>query len=220
MVGVAGSAKSASLSYSRRSGAPSPLHTGVGTLYCPGPFSPGVPVIEVLILAVALSMDAFAVAIGLGTRNGSPGMALKAGLFFGFFQALMPLIGYLGGQGALGWIADYTHVVAFVLLAFIGGKMIYEGLQEGIEEDLAAITNRVMLILAIATSIDAMAAGFTLTLLETNPYLACLIIGSITFAFSTAGVFVGKYSGTWLESKAEIFGGSVLILMGFKFLLA
>lgn len=176
--------------------------------------------IEVLILAVALSMDAFAVAIGLGTRNGSPGMALKAGLFFGFFQALMPLIGYLGGQGALGWIADYTHVVAFGLLAFIGGKMIYEGLQEGIEEDLAAITHRVMLILAIATSIDAMAAGFTLTLLETNPYLACLIIGGITFAFSAAGVFVGKYSGTWLESKAEIFGGSVLILMGLKFLLA
>ncbi len=175
--------------------------------------------IEVLILAVALSMDAFAVAIGLGTKNGTPTMALKAGLFFGFFQAVMPLIGYLGGQGALGWIADYTHVVAFGLLAFIGAKMVYEGLQEGIEEDLAAITNRVMLILSIATSIDAMAAGFSLTLLETDPYLACLVIGGITFAFSAAGVFVGKYSGTWLESKAEIFGGTVLILMGLKFLL-
>jgi putative Mn2+ efflux pump MntP len=105
------------------------------------------------------------------------------------------------------------------LLALIGAKMIYEGVQEGIEEEIAAITNKVMLLLAIATSIDAMAAGFSLTLLDTNPYFACLTIGVITFAFSVVGVFVGGKSGTWLESKAEIFGGIVLILMGFKFLL-
>lgn len=175
--------------------------------------------IEVIILAVALSMDAFAVSIGLGAKKNTPGLALKAGLFFGIFQALMPFIGYLGGKGVLGWVDAYAHWIAFGLLALVGAKMIYEGLQEGIEEEIAAITNRMMLVLSIATSIDAMAAGFSLTLLDVNPYIACLIIGATTFAFSWAGVFIGKNSGTWLESKAEIFGGTVLILIGFKILL-
>jgi manganese efflux pump family protein len=174
--------------------------------------------IEVLILAIALSMDAFAVSIGLGAKRFSPGLALKAGAFFGVFQALMPLIGYLGGQGVLGWIENYTHWIAFGLLSLIGAKMIYEGLQEGIEEDVSRVTNKVMLILAIATSIDAMAAGFSLNLLEVNPFMACLVIGAVTFVFSVAGTLVGKQSGTWLESKAEIFGGTVLILLGIKFL--
>jgi manganese efflux pump family protein len=175
--------------------------------------------IEVIILAVALSMDAFAVSIGLGAKKNVPNLAIRAGIFFGIFQALMPLIGYFGGKGILGWIEAYTHWVAFGLLALIGAKMIYEGTQEGIEEDIARITNKMLLILAIATSIDAMAAGFSLALLDVNPYVACLIIGAITFMFSLIGVFVGKNSGTWLGSKAEIFGGIVLILMGFKFLI-
>ncbi len=175
--------------------------------------------IEVIILAVALSMDAFAVSIGLGATKNTPGLALKAGLFFGIFQALMPFIGYLGGKGILGWIDAYAHWVAFGLLALIGAKMIYEGIHEGIEEDISDITNKMMLILAIATSIDAMAAGFSLTLLDATPYIACLVIGAITFAFSWAGVLIGRKSGTWLESKAEIFGGIVLILIGIKILL-
>ncbi|MCX7193576.1 MAG: manganese efflux pump MntP family protein [Proteobacteria bacterium] len=174
--------------------------------------------LEVIILAVALSMDAFAVSIGLGAKKNTPGLALKAGLFFGAFQALMPFIGYLGGKGVLGWIDAYARWIAFGLLVLIGAKMIYEGIQEGIEEDISAITNKMMLILAIATSIDAMAAGFSLTLLDANPYVACLVIGVVTFAFSCAGVLVGRNSGTWLESKAEIFGGTVLILMGVKIL--
>jgi manganese efflux pump family protein len=173
---------------------------------------------EVIVLAVALSMDAFAVSIGLGSKGDTRGLGLKAGLFFGIFQALMPFIGYLGGKGILGWADAYSHWIAFGLLALIGGKMIYEGLQESIEEDIAAITNKMMLLLAIATSIDAMAAGFSLTLLDINAYLACLIIGVTTFAFSWVGVEIGKRSGTWLESKAEIFGGVVLILIGVKML--
>lgn len=173
---------------------------------------------EVIVLAIALSMDAFAVAIGLGSKGNSKGLGLKAGLFFGAFQALMPFIGYLGGKGVLGWVDAYAHWVAFGLLALIGGKMIYEGLHEGIEENIATITNKMMLLLAIATSIDAMAAGFSLTLLDFNPYLACLIIGITTFGFSWVGVAIGKRSGTWLESKAEIFGGVVLILIGVKML--
>jgi putative Mn2+ efflux pump MntP len=173
---------------------------------------------EVAILAVALSMDAFAVSIGLGAKHNTPGLGLKAGIFFGAFQALMPFIGFLGGKGMLGWIDAYSHWVAFGLLTLIGGKMIHEGLQEGIEEAIAIVSHRMMLTLAIATSIDAMAAGFSLTLLNANPYIACLTIGATTFAFSVAGVSIGRKSGTWLEDKAEIFGGSVLVLLGIKFL--
>ena len=177
--------------------------------------------IEVLILAVALSMDAFAVSIGLGSKHlqRTKSLALMAAIYFGLFQALMPMIGFLGGKGVLGWVEEYAHWIAFFLLMLIGGKMIYESVSEGIEEDIAQITHKVMLILAIATSIDAMAAGFTLTLMEVNPLLACGIIGITTFLFSWIGVFVGAKSGTWLESKAELLGGVILILIGFKLLL-
>jgi putative Mn2+ efflux pump MntP len=177
--------------------------------------------IEVLILAVALSMDAFAVSIGLGSKHlkRTKSLALMAAIYFGLFQALMPMIGFLGGKGVLGWVEEYAHWIAFFLLMLIGGKMIYESVSEGIEEDIAQITHKVMLILAVATSIDAMAAGFTLTLMEVNPFLACGIIGITTFLFSWIGVFVGAKSGTWLESKAELLGGVILILIGFKLLL-
>lgn len=176
--------------------------------------------IEVLLLAFALSMDAFAVSIGLGAKQQEEhgALALKGGLFFGIFQALMPLIGYLGGKGLLGFVSEYAHYIAFGLLLLIGAKMIYEGVNEGIEEEIAKITNKLMLTLAIATSIDAMAAGFSLMLLDLNPLLACGIIGFTTFVISFLGVYVGKLSGTWLESKAEIFGGIVLVAIGFRIL--
>lgn len=177
--------------------------------------------IEVLFLAVALSMDAFAVSIGLGTKNGQKTrkLALLAGVYFGFFQALMPVIGYLAGKGLLGWIEAFAPWIAFCLLALIGGKMIYESFTDNAEEDVAKVTHRVMFMLAIATSIDAMAAGFALNLLDVAPLAACMIIGITTFAFSFIGVFVGVKSGTWLESKAELLGGVVLIFIGIKLLL-
>jgi len=176
---------------------------------------------EVFLLAIALSMDAFAVSIGLGSkhRHKPASLAMMSGIYFGLFQALMPLIGYLGGKGVLGWVEAYAPWIAFCLLVLIGGKMIYEAFAEGIEEDIAIITHRVMLMLAIATSIDAMAAGFALTLLDVGPFVACVIIGITTWCFSWAGVFIGAKSGTWLESKAEVFGGVVLILIGLKLLL-
>ena len=176
---------------------------------------------EVVILAVALSMDAFAVSIGLGSKHvkQTKSLALTSAIYFGLFQALMPLIGYLGGKGVLGWVEEYAQWVAFALLILIGGKMIYESTTEGIEEDIVKITHKVMLILAVATSVDAMAAGFTLTLIEVNPFLACLIIGATTVFFSWAGVFIGAKSGTWLESKSEFFGGTILVLIGFRILL-
>lgn len=171
---------------------------------------------EVIVLSIALSMDAFAVSIGLGSKGDIKGLGLKAGLYFGAFQALMPLIGYLAGRGVLGWVEGYAPWIAFALLAAIGAKMIYEGLHEGVEESICIITNRMMLTLAVATSIDAMAAGFSLTLLAVDAWLSCAIIGLTTFGFSWAGVKIGNRSGTWLEDKAEIFGGTVLILIGLR----
>ena len=176
---------------------------------------------EITILAIALSMDAFAVSVGLGSKQAKPWrvMALLAAGYFGVFQGVMPLFGYLGGRSVLGWVESFAPWIAWFLLLLIGAKMIYESLEEGNEDDIAQITHKVMFTLAIATSIDAMAAGFSLTLLPVNPLLACLIIGVVTSVFSALGVWVGKVSGTWLESKATLLGGIVLILIGFKILL-
>jgi putative Mn2+ efflux pump MntP len=177
--------------------------------------------IEVFILAVALSMDAFAVAIGLGAKHKktAASLALMSGIYFGVFQALMPFIGYIGGKSIMGLIAAYAHWIAFILLLIIGAKMIYESFAKKIEQDITAITHKVMLMLAIATSIDAMAAGFTLTLFDVSPLIACLMIGVTTFCSSWLGVFIGTKSDTWMESKAELLGGLTLIAIGFKILL-
>ncbi|PKG81919.1 manganese efflux pump MntP [Colwellia sp. 75C3] len=179
--------------------------------------------IEVIILAIALSMDAFAVSIGLGATKQHSKIAplgIIVAIYFGVFQGVMPIIGYLGGKGVLTWVESYTPWIAFLLLFLIGAKMIFDSFSEGIEEDISKITHRVLLILAIATSIDAMAAGFSLTLLPVNPFLACFIIGVITFAFSWLGVLVGAKGGTWLESKAEFVGGLTLIVMAIKILIS
>ena len=178
--------------------------------------------IDVAILATALSMDAFAVSIGLGAKHTDKtlSLAIMAGLYFGFFQGLMPLIGYLGGKEVFGWLEAYAAWIAFFLLLIIGSKMIYESFSGGIEKDIVKITRKVMFALAVATSIDALAAGFTLTILDVNPFVACAIIGLTTLVFSGMGIFVGAKSGTWLESKAELFGGIVLVLIGCKLLFA
>jgi putative Mn2+ efflux pump MntP len=178
--------------------------------------------IEVLILAIALSMDAFAVSIGLGATKQHSKVAplgIIVALYFGVFQGIMPIIGYLGGRGVLSWIESYTSWIAFLLLFLIGAKMIFDSFSEGIEEDISKITHRVILILAIATSIDAMAAGFSLTIFPVNPFIACFMIAVITFLFSWLGVLVGTRGGTWLESKAELLGGVTLILMAIKILI-
>jgi manganese efflux pump family protein len=178
--------------------------------------------LEVFFLAIALSMDAFAVSIGLGAKHKKEPkkMALMAAVYFGLFQAIMPFFGYWAGKGILGWVAAYAPWVAFFLLLLIGLKMIYESFNTGIEDELKNITHQVMLVLAIATSIDAMAAGFALNLLNVNVLFSCVTIGVVTFFFSYLGVFVGEKSGTKLENKAELFGGIVLILIGLKILLS
>jgi putative Mn2+ efflux pump MntP len=176
--------------------------------------------LEVIVLAIALSMDAFAVSIGMGAKHNSnvPKLALMSAVYFGVFQGVMPLIGYFAGRGVFGWVESFAPWIAFFLLLFIGAKMIYESVSEGIEDDIVRITHRIMVTLAIATSIDAMAAGFSLTLLDANPFIACFIIGLVTCLFSWLGVLIGTKSGTWLERKSELLGGVVLILIGIKIL--
>jgi len=181
--------------------------------------------IEVWILAFALSMDAFAVSIGLGIKNGIKNksnlkiLALKAGLFFGIFQAIMPFLGFISGLGLKEYIHTYDTIVAFILLLFIGAKMIYEALKKDEEENINKITNKILLTLAIATSLDSLAAGYSLHLFNVNIYLCLFIIGFTTFVISYFGVYVGIYSGEKYEKKAEVLGGVVLILIGFKILL-
>ncbi|MDO6695666.1 manganese efflux pump MntP family protein [Aliiglaciecola sp. 3_MG-2023] len=177
--------------------------------------------IEVFILAIALSMDAFAVSIGLGAkcRSDANNLAYKTAFYFGLFQGIMPLFGYFSGKGLSSWVNDYAPWIAFMLLILIGGKMIYESFVENIEDDISRITHRILLTLAIATSIDAMAAGYAITLMDVSVFSACLVIGLTTFGFSWLGVKIGGKSGTMLESKAELLGGIVLILIGFKLLL-
>ena len=190
--------------------------------------------VALLLLALALSMDAFAVAIGLGAkhRHGTAKIAVMGGVYFGVFQGVMPLIGYLGERSILGFIAHLAPWIACIILVGLGGKMLYEALSSDSEEDEVphsdgldvansgvVVTHKTMTTLAIATSIDAMAAGFTLNLIPVNAWLSCLIIAVVTAVFSFFGVFLGKQSGTWLESKAEIFGGLVLIGIGLKMVL-
>ncbi len=176
--------------------------------------------IEVTLLAIALSMDAFAVSIGLGSRtnNSRVILALSCATYFGIFQGLMPLAGYFGGKSVLSIVEAYASEIAFMLLLLVGGKMIFESFSGAGNTESKDISHRLLFMLAVATSIDAMAAGFAMNLLEVNVLVACSIIGATTFIFSYVGVFIGAKSGEWLGSRAELFGGVVLILIGLKFL--
>lgn len=174
-----------------------------------------------LFLAVGLSMDAFAVSVckGLSIRGLMPRHALIVGLWFGAFQALMPLVGWLLGASFADKIAAVDHWIAFVLLSLIGGNMIREALgreEEDCDPSLAPLT---MLLLAVATSIDALAVGVTFAFLRVDILPAVTLIGVCTFLISAVGVKVGNVFGTRYKSKAELFGGAVLILIGLKILL-
>lgn len=176
---------------------------------------------ELLILAVGLSMDAFAVSIckGLSIRGLLPRHALIVGLWFGAFQALMPAIGWLLGASFAHMIAAVDHWIAFVLLAFIGGNMIRESLGKDDEDCDPSLAPLSMLVLAVATSIDALAVGVTFAFLRVDILPAVTLIGACTFLISAAGVKVGNVFGARYKSKAELFGGVVLVLIGLKILL-
>lgn len=178
--------------------------------------------ITIIIVALALAMDAFAVSIvsGAAFRKLEVKHAFRMALFFGGFQAFMPLIGSLAGLTIRDHIADYDHWVAFGLLAAVGGKMIYESFKIKPHNKNSNPANIVVLLfLSVATSIDALAVGITLPLLKVSIAVAVVIIGLITFALSYLGVYIGKKVGHFFESRIEAIGGLVLIALGLKILI-
>ena len=172
-------------------------------------------------LAAGLSMDAFAVSVckGLAMGRATWKKAAVVGVWFGGFQALMPAIGYTLGMQFREKIIFIDHWIAFILLGIIGGNMIRESLNQEEESCDASIAMRDMLILAVATSIDALAVGVTFAFLNVGIIGAVLVIGVTTFCFSVAGVQIGNVFGAKYRSKAEIAGGVILILMAVKILL-
>ena len=176
---------------------------------------------ELFLIAVGLSMDAFAVSVckGLSVRKATVKHALCVGLYFGGFQALMPLIGYLLGTQFESVITSVDHWIAFGLLAFIGGNMIREALSREEEKLDDSFSFRTMMTLAVATSIDALAMGVTFAFLRVDIVPAVLLIGATTFVLSAVGLKVGNVFGAKYKARAEQFGGVVLVLMGLKILL-
>ena len=182
--------------------------------------------IELFLLGIGLAMDAFAVSVckGLGMRRLNKKQTLIIGLYFGGFQALMPLIGWLLGSQFQKYITSIDHWIAFILLSFIGGKMMIEAIREWNEEETvdvidAPLDHKNMLVLAVATSIDALAVGITFAFLDTPIIEAITIIGITTMVISIIGVVVGNFFGSRYKSKAEFIGGLILILLGLKILL-
>lgn len=177
--------------------------------------------IELFLIAVGLSMDAFAVSVckGLAMPKCTFKKAAIVGLWFGGFQALMPAIGYILGAQFQEAIASIDHWIAFVLLALIGGNMIHEALDNDEEEADASLDVKTMFLLAVATSIDALAIGITFAFLKVNIIPAVCFIGIVTFIISFAGVKIGNVFGARYKNKAKIVGGIILILLGLKILL-
>jgi len=177
--------------------------------------------IELFLIAVGLSMDAFAVSVckGLAMPKCTFKKAAIVGLWFGGFQALMPAIGYILGAQFQEAIASIDHWIAFVLLALIGGNMIHEALDNDEEEADASLDVKTMFLLAVATSIDALAIGITFAFLKVSIIPAVCFIGIVTFIISFAGVKIGNVFGARYKNKAEIVGGVILILLGLKILL-
>lgn len=173
------------------------------------------------VTAVGLSMDAFAVAVckGLAMKKLSVKKALIIALWFGGFQALMPTLGYLLGTGFESYVTAIDHWIAFVLLGLIGANMIKEALSKEEENASDAVDIKTMFLLAVATSIDALAVGVTYAFLQVQIIPAVTFIGVITFALSLAGVKIGNVFGLRFKARAEISGGVILILMGIKILL-
>ncbi|MEG0291714.1 MAG: manganese efflux pump MntP family protein [Anaerovoracaceae bacterium] len=180
-------------------------------------------VIELVLIAVGLSMDAFAVSIckGLSMERLKKKDVILIGIFFGGFQGLMPLIGWFLGSQFQVYIESFDHWVAFLLLALIGGKMLKDSFGDDEDESCNGdIVIKELFVLAIATSIDALAVGITFALIPgTNILSSILVIGVITFTFSIIGVVLGNKVGNKYEKKAELIGGCILILIGIKILL-
>lgn len=179
--------------------------------------------ITLVFTAISLAMDAFTVAIakGISLKEAKPHQAMKVAFFFGGFQALMPFLGWVLGQSFEKYINAFTPWIALILLCAIGGKMLYESFQddEEVEDNVDPLSTKSLTILAIATSIDALAVGITFAFLKVNIVLAITLIGVITFIISYIGVILGNKVGKYLKNYAEIVGGIILIIIGISIFL-
>ena len=178
-------------------------------------------ILEIFLIAVGLAMDAFAVSVckGLSMKKMNWNKAIIVGLYFGIFQGLMPVIGYFLGKTFESLVTQIDHWIAFALLSFIGINMLKEAFSKNEEGCNDNVNFKTMVVLAIATSIDALAIGITFAFLKVNLIVSFLTIGIITFILSVIGVKIGNKFGNKYEKKAQIAGGLILILMGLKILL-
>ena len=175
-------------------------------------------VIELILISLGLAMDAFTVSLGKGlsARNVTPRHALIVGGWFGGFQGLMPIVGYLLGRSFSDVVVSVDHWIAFVLLSLIGLNMIREAIWGDEEQHNADFGSRAMFLMAVATSIDALAVGVTMAFLDVNVWIASSTIGVITFIISVVGLYLGSRVGAKLGDKAGILGGLILIAIGIK----
>lgn len=176
---------------------------------------------ELVLIAIALAMDSVAVSIAVGVKykNIDIKRVLKIAFLFGLFQALMPLIGYLISLSFPSFTDTIEHYIAFGILLFLGLKMIKEARQNDFESEIKSIDTKTLVLLAIATSIDALAVGMTFSFSNIDIFYAIFLIGSITFIMCIVAVFIGVRAGGYLEDKAEYLGGIILIFLGIKILL-
>jgi putative Mn2+ efflux pump MntP len=182
----------------------------------------GMDIVSVFLIATGLAMDAFAVSVasGLAEQKLRFRYAFKIAIFFGMFQAIMPVAGWLMGFGLRAYIAEVDHWVAFGLLVLVGGKMIYESFKlKEAENQSGPHGIYVLLLLSIATSIDALAIGVSLTLINVPIMTPAVVIGIVTFVFSCSGVYIGNKFGHFFEKKIEALGGLILIGIGLKILI-
>ena len=179
-------------------------------------------IISILLTAIGLSMDAFAVALTIGMNINNVDrnkIAIKSGIYFGIFQGIMPFLGWILGIKFTKYIQSIDHWIAFALLTFIVVKMIIDGVKPNEENKIKEYSNKTFFILAIATSIDALAIGVTFAFLNINILSAIIIIGITTFVLSVSAVYLGKVIGNVIKNKAGIFGGLILLIIGLKILL-
>ncbi len=177
--------------------------------------------LELVFIAFGLAMDAFAVSIASGVviKDLRVSQALRIAIFFGAFQALMPVVGWFSGVGLKGFIAGIDHWIVFTILNFIGIKMIYEAAKMNLDSKENVLGLYTLLVLSIATSIDALAVGITFAFLNISIIIPVIVIGIITFVLSLFGVFIGNHIGHFFERKIEMAGGIILICIGIKILL-
>ncbi|MCJ7613811.1 manganese efflux pump MntP family protein [Candidatus Bathyarchaeota archaeon] len=177
--------------------------------------------ITTLLIAVALAMDSFSVAIanGLATKTFKTAKALKIASFFGFFQAIMPIIGWYAGVHILDLISSFDHWVAFFLLTVIGSKMIYESTRNESKKLVNSLSIKILLILSVATSIDALAVGLSISVLNVSIMNLVIVTGVVTFLLSFFGVYIGSKFGCILKNRVEAVGGIILLVIGLRILL-